>query len=170
MTEHMRRDIYDVDKIVVGTVGEVGNRTFFIQVVSAGDVVTVKLEKQQVAALSEMLGEMLRARLPAEGSPEQAGLIEPIEPAFVVGTIGIHFDEDSDRVLLLIEELVAEKADEESRSVLRVVVTREQAVALAIHGAELVASGRPLCPICGLPLDQRGHVCPRGNGKSAPVR
>ena len=48
-------------------------------------------------------------------------------------------------------------------------MTREQAAALAIRGTELVEAGRPPCPLCGYPLDARGHVCPRTNGNRPPL-
>ncbi|MGH9299272.1 MAG: DUF3090 family protein, partial [Acidimicrobiales bacterium] len=51
----------------------------------------------------------------------------------------------------------------------RLVMTREQAAALAIRATELVEAGRPPCPLCGYPLDPRGNVCPRTNGHSAPL-
>ncbi len=156
------RDLDDIVGITVGTVGEVGKRTFLMQVRVPGETVTVKLEKQQVAALAEMLGDMLSA-LPRPGHlPDDLALAEPSEPAWVVGTIGLHYDRAADKILLQVEELAGEGG--EANSVVRVMCTREQAAALAIHGAELVASGRPPCPICGLPLDPGGHNCPRTNG------
>ena len=160
------RDVDDIDRITVGAVGEVGRRIFLIQVRGGGETVTLKLEKQQVAALAEMLGEML-ADLPRPGHlPEDLALEEPAEPAWVVGTIGLHYDKAADKILLLVEEMTGE---EEAGSAVRVMCTREQAAALAIHGAELVAAGRPPCPICGFPLDPGGHNCPRTNGHAPPT-
>lgn len=166
--EPIYHDMDDVARITVGTVGEVGQRTFFIQVRADDDLVTLKLEKQQVAALSETLGQMLR-ELPRPGDlPEDMSLEEPLEPEFTVGTIGLHYDEEADKILFLVEEMTTE--EEEEGSAVRAMATREQAAALAIHGAELVSAGRPPCPLCGFPLDPRGHVCPRTNGHQSPVR
>jgi uncharacterized repeat protein (TIGR03847 family) len=88
------------------------------------------------------------------------------DPDWVVGTIGVSFDAEADRVVLVIEELVPE---DESGSMARLSVTREQAAAFAIAATRLVASGRPPCPLCGAPLDPSGHLCPRTNGHRPPT-
>ncbi len=161
------RDIENVDRITVGTVGEVGNRTFLLQVQTTSETITLKLEKQQVSALSQYIGQLLQDLDRPGHLPEDLDLTEPLEPDWIIGTIGIHYDTENDRVLLLIEELTDE---DQVGSALRVLCTREQAGALAILGTELVSSGRPPCPICGYPLDPRGHNCPRTNGNSPPTR
>jgi uncharacterized repeat protein (TIGR03847 family) len=46
----------------------------------------------------------------------------------------------------------------------RLYVTRPQLRVLARHGSQVVARGRPLCPLCGNPLDPTGHICPAQNG------
>ncbi len=46
----------------------------------------------------------------------------------------------------------------------RLIVTRPQLRVLARHGSQVVARGRPLCPLCGNPLDPSGHICPALNG------
>jgi uncharacterized repeat protein (TIGR03847 family) len=91
-----------------------------------------------------------------------------------VGTIGVSYDEELDRVVVVLEEIgeadVDDEVDEtESGHVLRIALTREQAAAFAIHATRLVESGRPPCPLCGLPLDPSGHDCPRTNGHRPPV-
>ncbi|HUY86563.1 MAG TPA: DUF3090 family protein [Acidimicrobiales bacterium] len=161
------RDIEEVGRITIGTVGEVGSRVFLLQVRAADELVTLKLEKQQVSALSEFLGQMLRDLARPGHLPEDLDLEAFSDPDWVIGTIGIHYDQPQDKILLLIEEMTAEQG--EVGSALRVMCSREQAAALSIHGAELVASGRPPCPICGFPLDQRGHNCPRTNGHVPPL-
>ena len=88
------------------------------------------------------------------------------EPAWVVGTIGVSYDESNARIVVVAEELVDE--DEES-SVARFTVTLEQAAAFAIVATGLVEAGRPPCPLCGLPLDPSGHDCPRTNGHRPPT-
>ena len=49
-------------------------------------------------------------------------------------------------------------------------LTREWAGGLAIAIARLVEAGRPTCPLCGGPLDPKGHDCPRTNGHAPPIR
>jgi uncharacterized repeat protein (TIGR03847 family) len=59
---------------------------------------------------------------------------------------------------------VAEPTDEEEEGyVARIYATRLQVRAMAAKGAEAVAAGRPLCPLCDMPMDPSGHRCPRWN-------
>ena len=88
------------------------------------------------------------------------------EPDFVVGSLAVTYDEVADRVVLVAEEVAEE---DRTGSSARLVVTRPQAAALAKEGKRLVEGGRPPCPFCGYPLDQRGHVCPRANGVHPPL-
>lgn len=168
-------DMIDVDRLTVGTVGPVGQRMFLLQAKAGPEVVTVKLEKQQVSALSQYLGQVL-ADLPQPGDlPGDLDLEEPAEPKWVVGVMGVTYDEPTDRVVLVAQEISStetgedEGDDEEDGAVLRITATREQVAALAIRGTALVEAGRPACPLCGYPLDPSGHVCPRTNGHRAPT-
>jgi len=154
-------DISDVDHLTAGTVGEPGKRVFFLQAGSAGQVVSLRLEKTQVAALSAYLTAMLADLPPVAEADHDMALVEPVVAEWVVGSLGVSYDEDDDRVVLVAEELVEEGADAASA---RIVATREQIAALAAHGAEIVAAGRPPCTLCGQPLDSEGHVCVRLNG------
>ncbi|MBO0714378.1 MAG: DUF3090 family protein [Acidimicrobiales bacterium] len=159
-------DLLPTDLLTVGTVGPPGQRTFLLQGRRGAQVVTLKVEKAQVAALSQYLGRLL-ADLPEPGQlPEDLELVEPQEPAFTVGSLGVSYDEDDDRILLVADEATEEEAEEGATA--RFGITREQAAALAIRGVQLVQAGRPPCPLCGLPLDPRGHACPRTNGHRPP--
>ncbi len=161
-------DLPSVDRITVGTVGPTGQRTFLLQAREGAELVTLKVEKQQVAALSEYLGNLL-GDLPDPGPlppDDDLELEEPSEPEWVVGTLGLSYDNDSDRVIMVAEESVA--GDEEP-AMARFGATREQVAALAVRGAQLVASGRPPCPLCGYPLDPSGHTCPKTNGHRPPA-
>jgi uncharacterized repeat protein (TIGR03847 family) len=160
-------ELSDVDRLTVGTQGPTGQRVFYLQARAGAEVVTVKLEKQQVGALARYLGEVL-ADLPDVGAlPGELELEEPIEPRFVVGILGVTYDDATDRVVLVAREASDEEEDPDA-SVLRVTATREQIAALAIRGTALVEAGRPPCPLCGYPLDPAGHVCPKTNGHRAP--
>jgi uncharacterized repeat protein (TIGR03847 family) len=163
-------ELSDVDRLTVGTVGEPGRRVFLLQARAGAEVVTVKLEKQQVGALARYLADVL-ADLPEVGDlPDDLELQEPTEPRFVVGVLGVTYDDPTDRVVLVAQEVTADEDEEDpDAGVLRVTATREQVAALAIRGTMLVESGRPPCPLCSYPLDPSGHVCPRTNGHRAPT-
>lgn len=157
----------DPDRLVVGTVGEPGHRLFLLQCRQGGQRVTLKVEKAQVRALAEYLGELLQD-LPRPGHlPDDVDLEEPADPEWVVGAIGITFVEELDRLLLVVEEAVPEGNDTGDEA--RFFITREQAGAVAIRGTQLVESGRPPCPLCQYPLDPAGHVCPKTNGHRPPA-
>jgi uncharacterized repeat protein (TIGR03847 family) len=170
------------DRFVAGTVGQPGERTFFLQATAAGRTTSVALEKVQVSALAERLDEMLdevRRRGDAE-VPERpplefedvAPLDAPVVEEFRVGTLALAWDEEGRSVVI---EAYAQAADDvevatladdpdDGPAVLHVRLTPASARAFAARAARVVAAGRPPCPLCGLPLDPVGHVCPRQNG------
>lgn len=157
------------ERVTVGTIGEVGQREFYLQARQGTQLVTVKVEKQQVRALTESLGRLLQdLPRPGELPADDALDLEHFEEVhFVVGTLAVAYDVNADRVVLLMEELVG--GDETDADEVRLSMSREQAAALAIRGTQLVESGRPPCPLCGFPLDPRGHACPRTNGHRPPL-
>ncbi|HSJ51679.1 MAG TPA: DUF3090 family protein [Actinomycetota bacterium] len=171
-----------VDKITAGTVGEPGQRTFFLQMRSEDRLVTITVEKEQVELLSSSILEILATvdLETGDGPPEdQLELETPIEPLWRAGRLSIGYSEERDQMLLELEELVPEsdeeQSDEEEAAVdapeparLRVWATREQMLALSRHGAAVAARGRPRCQFCGNPLDPEGHMCPAMNGHRSP--
>lgn len=159
-------DFPALERITVGTQGPPGQRVFLLQASAGPEQVTLKVEKAQVSALSEHLARVLRD-LPRPGHlPDDLSLTEPASPVWVVGSLGVGYDDEHDRILLLAEEAVAEG---DQPAVARFALTREEASALAIHGTRLVEAGRPPCPLCGYPLDPSGHACPRTNGNRPPT-
>jgi uncharacterized repeat protein (TIGR03847 family) len=159
-------DLDRPDRFTVGTEGPVGQRLFLLQCRQGTQLLTLKIEKQQVSALAEYLAQIVRDQQRPGHLPDELPLEEPAEPAWAVGTVGVTFDEAEDRVVIVIEELVPE---DEAGAIARLSVTREQAAAFAITATRLVESGRPPCPLCGSPLDPSGHECPRTNGHRPPV-
>jgi uncharacterized repeat protein (TIGR03847 family) len=157
------------DRFTAGAVGEPGARVFYLQASEGGAVVSLRLEKQQVGALGLYLQGVLSdlPAVPPDELPTELDLVEPIVPEWVVGTLSVAYDDDEDRIVLQAEELVDEDDDGEPVEVpsrARFHLTRAQVVAYCAHAEELVAAGRPPCPICGQPMDPDGHVCPRSNG------
>lgn len=163
----------DPDIVTVGAVGTPGRRVFLLQVQSATTITTLKLEKQQVAALAAALVERLED-LPVTGDlPSELELNQPVEVSWVVGAMGLGYLDTLDRIVLDAVEAVPvneEGEPEEPQGRFRALLTREQGRALAIRATMLVEAGRPPCPWCGNPLDPAGHTCPKKNGKHAPER
>jgi uncharacterized repeat protein (TIGR03847 family) len=154
-------EIDEVDHLTAGAIGPPGQRVFYLQAGQGAQVVSLRLEKAQVAALVAYLAGML-ADMPTPGPlPTALDLVEPVVAEWVVASLGVTYDEDADRVVIVAEELV-EEGEEAAHA--RISATREQVAALSMHGAEAVAAGRPPCPLCGQPLDPEGHTCPRLNG------
>lgn len=174
---------YDTpERFVAGTVGDPGDRTFYLQAVAGARVTSVALEKQQVAVLAERVDELLdevvrrsggEAPVPAVtpvALTDTAPLTVPIEEDFRVGTMSLTWDGDAERVVIECLE-VGEEASSEADltpssdgSLLRVSLTGAAARAFAKRAMSVVAAGRPPCPFCGNPLDPSGHICPRANG------
>jgi uncharacterized repeat protein (TIGR03847 family) len=168
-------DLDPVDKLTTGTVGEPGERTFFIQATQGELVVTIVVEKEQVELLGTSILEILASvgRETGEGPREDALELEvPLEPLWRAGRLSIGYAEDRDLMLLELEELVETAGDEEPDDAtetpeparVRLWATREQMFALARHGAAVAARGRPRCRFCGNPIDPDGHMCPAMNG------
>ena len=164
------------DHCTVGVMGEVGQRLFLFYCRQGLTETTVKVEKQQVAVLASYLGRIVKELGRPGHLPEDLDFYGTEEFEWVVGTIGVSYDEELDRIIVVLEEIGVDEEDEgdeeevaESGHVLRVALTREQAAAFAIHATRLVEAGRPPCPLSALPLDPAGHNCPRTNGHRPPV-
>lgn len=164
-------DLDPVDRITADAVGEPGERTFFIQAAKGADVVTLLVEKQQVAALARLIEQLLERVTEQHGpvteAPEDApSLTEPLEPAFRVGQIGVGYDADRDLVLLQCDEFVPEDEEEVvDPAIARLWASREQMLGLAERGSAAVEGGRPTCSMCGKPIEPDGHFCPPSNGQ-----
>lgn len=188
----MPRVVFEYDppeRFVAGTVGEPGQRTFFLQASGSGRTTSVSLEKQQVLVLAErveaLLDEVVRrsageAAVPAVSPPaaeDNAPLESPVEEEFRVGTMALAWDPDDEVVVIEAQAVtddndgdgedgspLIDEDDENGPPLLRVRVSGTLARSFVVRAQAVVAAGRPPCPFCGGPLDAAGHVCPRANG------
>jgi uncharacterized repeat protein (TIGR03847 family) len=164
----MARDIeFDpVDSFAVGVVGDPGHRAFYIEVREGRRSLTMLVEKTQVQALAERAVELLQGE-PAgpEESPDE--LSRPVQPDWRAGQLGLGLDSDRKMVVVVAQETAEEEdEDPEELATARFWVRPAQMLAFSARGLELARAGRPLCALCGLPIDPEGHLCPRKNGKS----
>lgn len=164
-----------VERITAAAIGRPGERTFYLQARKDEVLVSLLLEKQQVALLSMHVDELLeRVGTPEGGEtdpePESLDLEEPITPEFRVGQIGLGYDSDRDLVLVQCDELVPEDTEAEEVTLdedpgrVRLWATRAQVLALARRAEQEVGAGRPICPMCGEAMEPDGHFCIRSNG------
>lgn len=182
----MARVIYEFDapdRCVIGTVGQPGSRTFYLQARAGRRVATVAVEKAQAAALAERLEELLdevvrrsggAAPVPAVAPAElddDAPLEQPLVEDFRAGAMALGWDGERSQVVIEAQALTDEEDDvdfiddeTDGPPLLRVHLSGAMARALAKRAATVVAAGRPPCPFCGQPLDPSGHLCPRANG------
>ena len=163
------------DVCTVGVLGDVGRRVFVFYCRQGLTETTVKVEKQQIAVLSGYLGRIVKELGRPGHLPDDLDYVGTDDFEWVVGTIGVSYDEELDRIVIVLEEMGVgeededDEDDEEGGHVLRVALSREQAASFAIRATRLVEAGRPPCPLCSLPLDPSGHNCPRTNGHRPPA-
>lgn len=143
-------ELNPLEFITIGTIGPKGQRVFYLQAGHQGTIASFKIEKEQAWALGEAIGEFIEAldkRLDVSTEVAMAGLDmdlrEPIQPMFQIAQLALSYDEASEQVVLIAEELLGEeRADEESTTV-RMYCSREQIYALSIQAIDTVEQGRP---------------------------
>ena len=175
-------DLEAPDHFTAGAIGPPGQRVFYLQGREGGVVVTLKAEKEQVNALADYLAGLLeKLANPPSATPGTGALLEPVDPAWTVGSLGVGYEQDKNRVVIVAHELVesdddeddeesegpeveAAEGDAEEGAAARFHITPAQAASFVERARALVSAGRPICPMCSQPKDPSGHVCPRSNG------
>lgn len=175
------------ERFVTGTVGPPGSRTFFLQARSGARLVSVALEKQQVAALAERIDELLDEIMAKEqvdilipalaplGLEDSAPLEQPIDEEFRAGTMTLSWDPDDERIVIEVfpinqaatvapDQLDEDFEEPEADEVLLVRLSAGAARAFVKRAEQVLGAGRPGCPFCGNPIDPEGHLCVRANG------
>lgn len=170
------------DRLVVGTVGQPGSRTFFIQARSGKELLSFALEKEQSAALAEKIEEILDELMAEEGNPFSVpaltpeGLVDndpldhPVDEQFRVGAMGLGWDPSTAQIVIEafpfseVDAEVLEPVEVEPEEVLLIRIPVGTARAFAKRTREVVGAGRPLCPLCRVPMDSEDHVCELPDG------
>ncbi len=169
------------DRFIAGTVGQPGDRTFYLQAIHETRVISVMLEKQQVQILADRIGALLEevhrrfgTPLPAELAriEDLSPLIMPVDAEFRVGTMGLGWDSESEAVVVELlavtegefDESVVLDDTEDGPDAVRVFLSTGAAREFATRSTKVISAGREPCPLCGDPLDSAGHTCVRTNG------
>ena len=121
-----------------------------------------------MAALADYLDQVLTDLPDATGisdpAAEDLGLREPVLTAFIVGSLGIAYAEEIDRLIVMAEAAPETDDEEEEVAHARFSASRAQIVGLVERARDLVAAGREPCPFCGRPLEPRNRDwCPCQN-------
>jgi uncharacterized repeat protein (TIGR03847 family) len=168
---HIRK-LDPLDSFIVGTIGQPGEREFYLQAKYHGGVHSFAIDKSQVSALADRIA-MLIGELKAADYRFENIIAVPLEvpliPEFQIGVIGIVWLGESEQVALDIQEitegdndLVPE--DEDGPSRFRLLMSPDIANAFVSQARKIVSARRAPCPFCGLPINRDGHLCPRANG------
>jgi uncharacterized repeat protein (TIGR03847 family) len=175
------------ERFVAGTVGEPGQRTFFLQARDGARLTSVALEKQQVEALAERVDELLDEVMQASGGStvvpavapfdlvDNEPLEQPIEEEFRAGTMTLSWDSSTERIVIEVfpyteaavvspEQLDEDLEEPEPDEIFLVRLTAGAARAFVTRARTVLGAGRPDCPFCGNPVDPSGHLCVRANG------
>ncbi|ARJ04361.1 DUF3090 domain-containing protein [Humibacter sp. BT305] len=169
------------DRVVIGTIGRPGERTFYLQARTGNRIVSTSLEKEQSALLAEKIDEILDELMVNEGNAfsvpsstpveliDEAPLDQPVDEQFRTGAIGLGWDPTTAQVVIEAYPVLDPEDDadpenpfaetESPSEMLLVRIPVGTARAFAKRAREIVASGRPVCPLCGMPIDAGGHVC-----------
>jgi uncharacterized repeat protein (TIGR03847 family) len=168
------------DRVVVGTIGLPGARTFYLQVRAGTQIVSIALEKQQSALLAEKIDEILDQLITVEGNPFSVPTSTPIElvdndqleavqEQFRTGAISLGWDPTTAQIVIEAypitdvepdnDDVSRDEDDADVPEMLLVRMPVGTARAFTKRTREIVGAGRPTCPLCGYPIDADGHTC-----------
>ena len=156
----------DAQALRVEALGQPGQRRFRMVAVIDGETYILWMEKQQVQALGMAVAQLIEHLPDSPGfdfaeSPFIA-INEETRNQFRVGRIEIAFDETIEQIVIVAHDIEQESLDAPPTLAIR--ISRAQGRALIADAEDLVARGRPMCPMCGSPMEPDGHVCPQQNG------
>ena len=146
-------------------IGRPGQRRFRLLVRSTSQAAAIWMEKQQLASIGAWLTETCerldRGRPSSDPDVEPAAFGAIFDVEFRASQIGLGYAESEDLFAIHAFDIEAQQGE---RPDFRTFLTRGQARVLARKIESVVAAGRPICPLCSMPMEPEGHVCPRSNG------
>jgi len=166
MADPSQRDFGDVDEIDVEAIGQPGQRTFRLLAERGAATASLWIEKEQLQALTLVLERQIARITRRRSSQDRAVLTLAARfPAratidFKVGRLAVGFDEERRRFVFTAHDIEEPAAE---RPTFTCVANEQQVRALSVKILEIVAAGRPRCPLCGAPIEGK-HVCPVSNG------
>jgi len=165
-----RVELGELSSVSAEAIGLPGQRRFRLcAVATGGESASLWLEKEQLTALGDAIESVLDGegyeyeRLPLDDVLDQKPF--PLSPSFDfrILQLSLGMNREDTRIVLVAADTAQPEAD-------TVAVTFEFGFRLAFdlrrQIVEVVAAGRPPCPLCGAPLDAT-HICPRRNGHHA---
>ncbi len=168
MARHI--ELNPVSHLTISAIGVPGKRTFYLQGSKGNHTISLIIEKHQAAMLATSFASLLEeldrqypqlATGPRESVLTDLRLREPVEALFRVGNIGLGYNDEINRIVVIAYEMVSE---DEEPNIVSFWATRYQIESLIEHTREIVKAGRPICGNCGDPIDPEGHFCPKRNG------
>ena len=154
-----------VSRLTPEAIGVPGKRTFRVLAESGGDSAVLWLEKEQLSQIALTIRQLLIDLPENEGATEEPHIPPPavlgVSLEFKVGRLALGYEEKSGLFFLEAHDV---EAEEEEETALRFWVHRSQMEEFANEALKVCASGRPLCTLCGRPMDPAGHACVRSNG------
>lgn len=156
----------DAQLLRAEALGEPGHRRFRLVTVINGESFILWMEKQQVQALGMAIGQLIDhvPNMPDVAAGTEPGIVvdEQTRNQFRVGRIELAFDESVEQIVIVAHDIEVDDAGEGLSLAIR--ISREQGRALSSEADDLVSRGRPICPMCGSPMEPEGHICPEQNG------
>ena len=169
MAEPIERDLGDVDEIDAESIGEPGHRTFRILAEHGAVTLSLWVEKEQLEALAIVIDQHVSD--PTSRNRDIPAILTlaarfPGRPTydFKAGRLAVGYDDQTQRLVFTAHEL-EDVASDAIAPAYQWTASRPQVMALSEKIAQIVAAGRPRCPLCGAPIEGN-HVCPATNGRA----
>lgn len=170
------------DRFVVGTVGQPGSRTFYLQAKAGAELVSVAVEKEQSRALADRIDEVLDELMAEDGNPfsvpqsapdglaDHEPLDQPVEEQFRAGAMGLGWDPSTAQIVIEAFPMVEvdPETDVDADGIVEIEPPEALVVRIPVGSArafaqrtrEVVSAGRPVCSLCQAPMDSPDdHVC-----------